>query len=292
MTVVLVAIAACVTPEDGCELDGGPFDLPADVREASGVAMSRDHDGVLWIHNDSDGGARIFAVDTRGALLGTITLASAQNRDWEDIAIAPCPIDGPSGDCIYIADIGDNRAARDEGVGLWVLPEPRPRNGATSNVAFLRIHYPDGPKDAEAIVVTEDRSLILVSKGRESAISVYRAADLTWPRESGSDAAPLTLQLMQRLSDEPVDLPEQITGASLGPDGSSVALRSYSSLQFYRIGDAELEPLLATPIALDPFAEPQGEGVALGARGRVFLVSEAGPQGIAPRLTRLRCATP
>lgn len=288
---VLLAIASCNTPEEGCVLDGEPVELPTVMREASGVAASRAHDDVLWIHNDSDGGARIFAVDARGDLLATIDLPEAQNRDWEDIAVARCPIGGPDGDCIYLGDIGDNRAVRDDGVGLWVLPEPEPRDAVVAEVAFIRIRYPDGPRDAEAFVITDDRALLLVSKGREHPITVYRARNLAWP-ESGSALGPLTLDFVQQLSPQAVDLPLQVTGASLARGGTPLALRSYGSVQFYTAGVDTLEALLPEAVPLDHLGEPQGEGIALGRGSRVFLVSEAGPQGIAPRLTRLRCRIP
>lgn len=287
--IAFVTIAACVMPDDGCEIVGEPLELPAGVREASGLALSRSHDGVLWTHNDSDGGARIFAIDTRGALIADVPLEGAQNRDWEDIAVARCPAGGPRGDCIYIGDIGDNRATREEGVGVWVLAEPDPAQPGTPDVAFLRIQYPDGPRDAEALVVTDDGTLIVVSKGREHPVSVYRATNLSWPA-SGTTA--IALVQVQQLTAASVDLPNQVTGASLGPDGVTVALRTYSTLQFHRLGPDGLEPPASEPIPLDSLAEPQGEGVALGRRGRVFLASEAGPQGIAPRMTVLRCRVP
>lgn len=286
---MLLLVGACAAPGEVCELDGEPVQLPGVVREASGLALSRSHDGVLWTHNDSDGGSKLFAVDADGRLLGTIALTSAHNRDWEDIAVASCPRRGPDGDCIYVADIGDNRAARDD-VGLWVLAEPEPRDG-TEPAVFIRFRYPDGPRDAEALVVRHDRSILVISKGRDHPVSVYRSAALSWPAR-GDDSTAIPLELVQRLSDAPVDLPLQVTGAALMPGDERIAIRSYARLQLYDLLHDSLAPVLASPVALDPLTEPQGEGVAVGRRGRVFLSSEAGPQGIAPRLTRLRCRLP
>lgn len=286
LTALVLVAAACASPEL-CELEGEPMSLPAVLREASGVALSRTYPGILWMHNDSDGGENVFAIDADANLLSTVAVASAQNRDWEDIAIARCPAGGPGGDCLYVADIGDNRAAR-TGVGLWVLLEPDPRAGdAAADPVFIRLHYPDAARDAEAIAVTDDGTLILMTKGREHPVAVYRAGPLRWPADSS--ATPVELEWVQDLTKAPVDLPDQITGASLLPGGTSLALRSYAWLQFYRIGSSGLEALAAEPFALAPLGEPQGEGVAVGLGGETYLVSEAGPQGIAPRLTRLRC---
>ena len=76
--------------------------------------------------------------------------------------------------------IGDNRASR-EGVGIWIAGEPDPAAPRPADAVFLRIHYPDGPRDAEALVVLDDGGIVIVSKGRENPISVYRSAPLEWP---------------------------------------------------------------------------------------------------------------
>ncbi len=286
--VAVVFVVACAPGGDVCVLDGEPLALDDAMREASGLASSRTHDDVLWTHNDSEGGAAIFAIDTDGALLGRASLIGAQNRDWEDMAVARCPSGGPDGDCVFIADIGDNRAAR-EGIGIWVAAEPEPRRNDEQSAVFFRVHYPDGPRDAEALAVLPDGRLLIVSKGREQPIGAYRSAPLEWP---GHGTPIVDLELMARLSEEPVDLPAQVTGAALDRSGRMLALRSYASLQLYEVAEDSLRALLETPLALDSLAEPQGEGVAFGRRGRIYLSSEAGPQGIAPRLTRLRCRLP
>lgn len=261
--------------------------LHGDVREASGVAASRVHDDVLWVHNDSDGGAVVFAVAPTGEMIGRAALNGAQNRDWEDIAVARCPAGGPDGDCIFIGDIGDNRAAR-EAIGLWIVPEPDPRADENIDAVFVRLRYPDGPRDAEAMAVLEDGSALIVSKGREHPVSVYRSEPLNWP--SGSAPEP-TMTLIARLSAEPVSLPEQVTGADVDGKGR-IAVRSYATLQFYRLASDSMVALLPDPARLDSLSEPQGEGVAFGRRGLVYLISEAGPQAIAPRLTLLKCRLP
>lgn len=289
LTAVLLIAAGCSTTGEVCELDGEPIALPADLHESSGLAASRSHRGILWTHNDSDGGEKLYAIDENGQLRATITLVGVVNRDWEDVAVAECPDGGPDDDCIYLADIGDNRAVRDD-IGVWVLPEPDPRDQVLEAAFFLPASYPGGPRDAEAIAIVDNR-LLLITKGRENPIEVYRSTPLRWPR-GGAAGDALALEPIQRISRQAVDLPQQVTGASVDARGRRIAVRSYSALQFYRIDDDGIHPLLDIPVSLDPLAEPQGEGVAIGRGGAVFLSSEAGPQGIAPRLTRLRCRIP
>src|SRR5512146_2363423 len=96
------ACPACAAPEAT-----GALSDPA-LNEISGVVASIAHPGVLWAHNDSGDVPRFFAVDGAGNRLATISVAGAQAVDWEDIARGPCP----AGTCLYLADIGDNKAQR------------------------------------------------------------------------------------------------------------------------------------------------------------------------------------
>ena len=60
------------------------------LRESSGVAVSREHPGILWTFNDSDNPPYLFATDTLGGDRGTFEVAGARNIDWEAMALAPC----------------------------------------------------------------------------------------------------------------------------------------------------------------------------------------------------------
>ena len=75
------------------------------IQEASGLAPSRLNSEILWTINDSGDDPILYAVSTTGADLGTIKVAGARNRDWEDLASFRL------NDTAYllIADIGDNR---------------------------------------------------------------------------------------------------------------------------------------------------------------------------------------
>jgi len=57
-----------------------------DLVEASGMAASRTSPGVLWAHNDSRDGARVYALGSDGADLGGFDIAGALAFDWEDMA--------------------------------------------------------------------------------------------------------------------------------------------------------------------------------------------------------------
>src|SRR4030095_7791087 len=67
--------------------------VPDELKESSGLAISRTQPGVLWSHNDSGDGPNLSAIDGSGKLLGVFRGTGAMARDWEDIAAGPCPAD-------------------------------------------------------------------------------------------------------------------------------------------------------------------------------------------------------
>src|SRR5687767_8835551 len=79
------------------------------LKEVSGVASSVNNKGMLWAHNDSGNGPEIYLINENLEIVLTCHLVGIENRDWEDIAVGPGP--DPAKTYVYIADIGDNKAA-------------------------------------------------------------------------------------------------------------------------------------------------------------------------------------
>jgi len=237
--------------------------------EASGLAVSRRTPGLLWTHNDS-GEPVLFAVDAAGTVKGRVEVTGARVEDWEDVAAAPC--DG--GSCLYVADIGDNNRHR-RAIAIYRIPEPRPDQTASEPADVWHATYPDRAHDGEALFVAGN-ALFIVTKDDTSATALYRLPLLP---KGGREAR---LELVSRL---PIEL---VTGASASPDGAWVALRNSDTVFFYRTPDL-IGGRPATPLRFDvtPLGEPQGEGVALGAGGVVYLAGEGGGGG--GTLAALRC---
>jgi len=133
-----------------------------ELSEISGMAVSRRHAGVLWMHNDSDGPAELFAVDETGHRVATVLVEGVENRDWEDIAAFER--DGRS--YLLIADTGDNGGLRRE-LELAVVAEPDLRDQSVPADWLIRFHWPDGPRDTESVAVSPDDGMAyFVSKKR------------------------------------------------------------------------------------------------------------------------------
>jgi hypothetical protein len=272
-----LAGAACAPAEAPTAAGNGVCDppshsaaLPEALEETSGVAASRRHAGVFWTHNDSGGDSAIFAFDSTGAVLARVRIPGVNNRDWEDIAVGPCEPGGP--DCVFIAEIGDNRE-RHSRVAVFRIPEPDPATDTVSDepVTF-RFTYPEGPRDAEGLFVT-DAGIHVVNKGRSDAIELFRL-----PPPYVADSI-RSLVRVQRLAPPPTSVSAQVTAAAADPQGTRVVIRTYAGLRFFEVEGDTLRTL-GRPADLIAPGQLQGEGVDFLDDQRLILTGEA--QGSSP----------
>jgi hypothetical protein len=214
------------------------------VIESSGVAVSRAYPGVLWTHNDSGDRPYLYATDLRGTDRGALLVPGAQAIDWEDMSLGPCPTRVTADTCIYLADTGDNLEFRPY-VTIYAIPEPPPPErasdtlGTTRAPAVLRLRYPDGSHDVEAVYVApRDTAVFLVSKGatRGSAIRLYRVDRSAW-RTGDTTTGIAVATLVQTLDIRPSsEAGRLVTAAAVRPDGRVVALRTYSEIYLFYPG--------------------------------------------------------
>ncbi len=229
------------------------------IDEASGMVVSRVHDDVVWLLNDSKGGELVYGVDADGQTVAELELQNIYNRDWE--AMAP-GVDDNGDPALWIADIGDNDA---QWSSLRVYRIPEPAELGKQDVPWRRVElkYPDGAHNAETFMVDADGRLFVVTKEALGA-GVYATPDAPQP---GS-----TIEL-ERVGPAPMFL----TDGAISPDGSQVALRSYTSLylvdaaQFLSQGtDGDAGVVYPLPL------QPQGETLAYALDGASVLVGSEG----------------
>ena len=252
-----------------CLLERAPSAL-AGIPEASGAAVSRKTPGVLWSHGDSATiTPYLFAFDARGTARGRVRLEGTRVTDWEDVAVGPC---GGSS-CVYVADIGDNRAAR-ASISIHRFVEPSPRDPVAPLLDSFHATYPDGPHDAEAFFVTQAGEMFVVTKGETGSIALYGFGP------SPRAAATTLLRQVAVIQSGTVSRNRRITGASASPDGKWVALRTRDAILVHesaRLVRGDLASVRSYDVTA--LREPQGEGIALGPGGAVFLTGEGGGKG-------------
>lgn len=249
------------------------------LAEASGLVASRRDQGVLWAHNDSGGSSLLYALDLRGRPLGTYRLSGVEARDWEDIAIGPGPQRGVS--YLYVADIGDNFHLRRE-VAIHRLPEPAV--GGPHRIGpgeTLRLRYPDGPRDAETLLVHPCTGAIyVITKAPFSGISaVYR---LRPPVSFGAG-----VQRMERIATLSFGRGKLAvgnllaTGGDISPAGDQLVIRTYAHafLWSWPPGASLREVLEQQPCSISLAAQRAGEAIAFAASsGALFALGEGRDQ--------------
>ena len=260
-----------------CQPAGTLVPMPG-VSEASGLAVSRRTPGRLWTHNDS-GEPVLVSLDSRGAVTGRLRLSGATVQDWEAIAVGPCG----STSCLYVGDIGDNEARRSR-ITIYRLPEPEEARGSASVTDVFHAAYPDGAQDAEALLISGDGRLHIVTKGETGPIAIYR-----FPSQLQSGVT-MRLERVGAPASAKSDRGSRITDGAVSLDGQWVALRTLSVLSFYRASDVLAGRWRAeTRVDLAALKEPQGEGVAFGADSTVFVVGEGGGKGRPGSFGRFAC---
>lgn len=221
---------------------------PSILDEASGIADSKANPGYLWVEQDSGNPNEIALLSHDGALLKIINIKSAINRDWEDLATGMGPIAGTR--YIYLADIGDNALAASQ-YFLYRFTEPLSAIDTVFNYDKITFQYPDGPHDAEAILVENSSKDIYIITKQDSPSRIYK---LPYPQETGSINTALLVG----------SLPfGGATGAALSGDGKEILVRTYSSVYYWkRTATQSVEQALsANPVTLDTQFEPQGEAI-------------------------------
>jgi hypothetical protein len=265
------------------------------ITESSGLASSSEP-GIVFTHNDSGDAARFFAVGEDGRTRTVYALPDVQARDWEDMARGP---DEQGRSSLWLGDIGDNNARRDRGLLVHRVAEPEPTDReqvTTEPPTSFRLRYTDGPGDAEALLVhPRTGRLYVVTKPLAGPAKVYAAPEQLDP--DGPNALTLVAEIPFTTTGTPggpgIGSFAQlvVTAGDISPDGSRVALRTYTDLYEWEVvGDDVAGAFGGTP-AVTPLPQTrQGEGLAYSSDGEAVLVSTEGEGTPVHRLTPIGAA--
>ncbi len=133
------------------------------ISESSGLGASRRYPDFLWTQNDSGSEPRVFLISRAGQTVAVVHLEGAKIEDWEELTISGTGRNA----WVYVGDIGDNARKRANLV-IYRFQEPpfNPAQTAELNVPSesMTLTYPNGPHDAEVLLVTPQGHLIVVTK--------------------------------------------------------------------------------------------------------------------------------
>lgn len=224
----------------------------ARLTEISGMAPSLRHPGILWLHNDSSGGARLYAVSASSCkTVATLTIRGAKARDYEAVATGR---DAKGRPVIWLGDIGDNQDSW-KNVEVLRIREPKTLSNATVSAKTYRFTYPDRPHNAEALMAGPNSPRLWVITKQLAHGSLYA---LPTPLSASRT------NIARRLRTEG----GLVTDAAVSPNGRLYVVRDYFDAYVYRGLPPGTE---LTRIALP--GQVQGEAICWAPDGRSLLIA-------------------
>ena len=289
----LIVLTGCAKGPRGAEIQAPAIRPPEQVRqlgafrswpvrESSGVTTSQTRPGRFWTLNDSGNDPTLFAFDSTATEISAVAISGAKNVDWEAIGAGPCG----TARCLYIGDIGDNRAVRPS-VTIYRVVEPEQASLAGHRSAVLDslvVRYPDGPRDAEAMVVTARGDLAIISKGWESTVTAYWIPGAAWGGGGVVATAIWKLPFLPSMIHKRL-----ASDAALSSDEQTLAVRTYNAILLFR-KTPESRWLPDQPAGGCDITglDPQGEGITWATPTTLLLTSETLGQSPGP-VTLLQC---
>jgi hypothetical protein len=222
----------------------------------------------------------LLALDAQSGATARVSVSGAAVEDWEAVAIGRCA----AGSCLYIGDIGDNDGGRRR-ITVYRVPEPQAAARTVAVDAAFHATYPDGAQDAEALLVSPEGRLFIATKGEQRSVALYR-----FPQDPRPGTTVTLERVGKPLTPGAADAAQRVTDGAMSADGRWIALRTRTTLSFYSTADVMKGMWrLGSRVDLASIGERQGEGVALGEGGAVYLLGEGGGGGRPGTFARLTC---
>ncbi len=219
------------------------------IDEASGIDASETMADHVWIHEDGNTTPGVHLFTNKGEYKGRMNVPFP-NRDWEDMAVGPGPIDGQS--YIYLADIGDNFENYSTHF-IYRLKEPRSFISYLADFDKITFAYPNNERyDAETMLLDSKTKDIYIITKRQFNVRVYK---LAYPQSTTTTITAEFLKTIPYLG---------IVGGDISSDGKEMVLKSYDAAYYWKIkeGESVIDALSRTrDVGLPYVQEVQGEAI-------------------------------
>ena len=274
VSLCLIFLSACTTrsiePTLGAAIQTGRLENP-DIREASGLALSRRQDGRLWTMNDGGSAPVLYALSSDGTEHGTVHLTNTRNVDWEDMA--SFELGGTP--WLLVADVGDNLTKRQQ-VTLYIVAEPDLSTQVAVSSRQIRFRYPDGPLDVEAVAVDANEQRVYLLSKRTVPARLYSVPLATSGSTSNEIITATYLGTVASIpqptqDDQDRALAEQNwhwqpTAMDFSADGKMAVILTYPAAYLYdrQNGESWLDALQRPPVTLALGSIKEAEAIVLG----------------------------
>jgi len=205
------------------------------IGEASGLAVSRIHEDMVWVINDSGNSASIYALNPKGRIVRTLNIEGVYNNDWEDLA----SFEYEGKPYILIADVGDNYAER-KAYFLHFIEEPDIEK--TSDLFSLSVKpswsmtytYENGPRDCEAVAVDMVHEKVFLLSKRDNPPILY---ELPLTKQKNAVARKCgEIKPLPRKSKDNTEFSKNSnwpTAMDISPDGFSAVVLTYDCAFYF-----------------------------------------------------------
>lgn len=239
--------------------------LPKEVNEQSGMIW---YNNLIWIINDSDCPASIFAYNKKGELKSEVKILNAKNHDWESLA--------EDEGYFYIGDFGNNFGNR-KNLNVLKLAKSAIKNGSMQSVKTEMISFEWSDQkifmkrkhhhnyDCEAFVSYGDSLYFFTKNWANHKTRLYAMSKSTGHHKL--------------LPKDEFDSDLMITGADINPEGNLLALVGYKNFRtyMYLFGIDKGKPLLSgkhVKLDLQSLGSAQTEGVMFDAENKLYISTE------------------
>ncbi|MGB7383850.1 MAG: hypothetical protein WA927_11565 [Rhodococcus sp. (in: high G+C Gram-positive bacteria)] len=235
------------------------------LEELSGLTVI---DGVTYAIGDGGTDHRLAVLDGQCAV-----------SRWLDVPVDPFDVEdlGSYGGDLWLSDTGDNQRRRP----TVALTRMTPSDGQGE---LYRLVYPDGPHDAETLLIEPGGRPVIITKDATGMSGIYVPEGDRSVSELAS-SGPTPLEKVGELAFTPTTTPGGppiivgsilATGGAVSIDGSVAAVRTYNDVYLFPIEDGDVvEALTGEPVVVAVPDQPQGEALAFDADGNLLLASEA-----------------
>lgn len=230
------------------------------LAELSGMVADDQH---WYAINDGGTSAKVYVLGKDCQVQDTIT-GDVDPYDVEDLARGA---DGT----FWLSDTGDNDEDRDTIALISLTP--------AGETGIHRLTYPDGKHDAEALLLDGAGVPYVITKSPLGTADVFR------PSGPLASPGPTPLEKVITVRLTSTDTPGgpvpgfvgsvTVTGAAASPDGTAIALRTYTDAYLFPMRDGNvLEALAAKPVRVPLPNEAQGEAIAFQPDGSLVSGTE------------------
>ncbi|XP_053406359.1 uncharacterized protein LOC123565368 [Mercenaria mercenaria] len=239
----------------------------AELDEASGLAASRLHPGILYSHNDHGDRPRLFAINASTAeVVATLEISPAYHNDWEDVAVGPCA-QGDTRTCIYILDDGNYHHVDKRTIYRVVEPDTMISQTIAPDATYK---YNWTETAADTLMVDNDANMYVISNVLGGRGEIAKLPSHDWGQKFPVEIDSGAFFSMTSTHHDPA-------GGDISPDGTEVLVKNRNHIYYWAPADGDIEAALTHPGAEVPYIKERlGESVCWAADGSAYYTLSEG----------------